>query len=92
MKGSTSLRRFCWLQVNFSYGHCPVAQFGVANGRSWLFIVAQGDIGNDSAIRTASSVNPSDGRLCGEPWLDQYRSSTSPSRRSRTAGVCGRLK
>jgi hypothetical protein len=20
MKGSTSLRRFCWLQVNFSYG------------------------------------------------------------------------
>ena len=21
MKGSTSLRRFCWLQVNFNYGH-----------------------------------------------------------------------
>jgi hypothetical protein len=21
MKGSTSCRRFCWLQVNFSYGH-----------------------------------------------------------------------
>lgn len=35
MKGSTSLRCFCWLQVNFSHGHCPVAHFGASNGRNW---------------------------------------------------------
>ena len=35
MKGSASLRRFCWLQVNFSYGQCPVAHFGASNGRTW---------------------------------------------------------
>jgi hypothetical protein len=35
MKGSTSLRRFCWLQVDFSYGHCPVAHFGASNGMNW---------------------------------------------------------
>jgi hypothetical protein len=35
MKGSTSLRRFCWLQVDFSYGHCPVAHFDVSNGMNW---------------------------------------------------------
>ena len=33
MKGSTSLRRFCWLQVSFSYGHCRVAHVRAANGR-----------------------------------------------------------
>jgi len=32
MKGSTSLRRFCWLQVNFSDGHCPVDHFGASIG------------------------------------------------------------
>lgn len=35
MKGSTSIRRSCWLKVYFSYGHCPVAHLGASNGRSW---------------------------------------------------------
>ena len=35
VKGSTSLRRSFWLQVNFNDVHCPVAHFGVSNGRSW---------------------------------------------------------
>jgi hypothetical protein len=34
MKDSTSLRRFCWLQVNFSYAHCPLAHFRASNGRN----------------------------------------------------------
>jgi len=42
VKGSTSLRRFCWLQVNFSYGHCPVAHFGVSNGRIWPVVAVRG--------------------------------------------------
>ena len=28
MKGSTSYRRLCWLQVNFSYGHLAVTRYG----------------------------------------------------------------
>ena len=35
MKGSTNLRRFCWLQINFSYGHCPDSHFGASNGSNW---------------------------------------------------------
>jgi hypothetical protein len=36
MKGSTSSpRRFCSLQVNFSDGHRPVAHFRASNGRNW---------------------------------------------------------
>lgn len=35
VKGSTSLRRFCWLQVNCCYGHRHVAHFGASNGRNW---------------------------------------------------------
>ncbi len=34
VKGSTSLRRFCWLQGNFSHGQCPAADFGASNGRN----------------------------------------------------------
>jgi hypothetical protein len=35
MKGSTSCRRFCWLQVNFSYGHEAAASRAPTNGCSW---------------------------------------------------------
>ena len=28
MKGFTSCRRFCWLQVNFSYGRLAVTRYG----------------------------------------------------------------
>lgn len=35
MKCSTRVGRFCWSQANFSYWDCPVAYFGVVNGRNW---------------------------------------------------------
>jgi hypothetical protein len=35
MKGSTSFRRFCWLQVNFSYGHEAATSQAPTNGCSW---------------------------------------------------------
>jgi hypothetical protein len=44
---------------------------------SWPFRAAQADRGNESATRVVSSVNPSDGSLCGDPSLDQYRSAAS---------------
>lgn len=34
MKDSTSLRRLCWLQLNFSYAHYPLAHFRASNGRN----------------------------------------------------------
>jgi 2-polyprenyl-6-hydroxyphenyl methylase/3-demethylubiquinone-9 3-methyltransferase len=34
MKGSTSCRRFCWLQVNFSYGHLAVTRYGSGYDRN----------------------------------------------------------
>ena len=35
MKGSTSLRCFCWLQVKVKRGQCPVAHLRASNGRDW---------------------------------------------------------
>ena len=34
MKGSTSLRRFCWLHVNFNYGHEVAVLVVVLNCRN----------------------------------------------------------
>lgn len=34
MKGSTSLRRLCWLQVNFSYG--PTADVQITPERAFV--------------------------------------------------------
>jgi hypothetical protein len=60
MKGSTSLRRFCWLQVDFSHGHCPVAHFD-ARGRSpsvvrdeWLRGGAHGSEWGDHTLSAVS--------------------------------------
>jgi hypothetical protein len=43
MKGSTSCRRFCWLQVNFSYEHEAAASQVPINGcsPSWLPIIVR---------------------------------------------------
>jgi hypothetical protein len=85
VKGSTSLRRFCWLQVGFNCGHCPVASCSAADNG-----FPAGLLEPDFAI-WRGTANPRSASWCGLGHTLPVRSGSSLSHdQGQLEAGCGR--
>lgn len=64
MKGSASCRRFCWLQVNVSYGHEAAASQAPTNGCSWSGLPVRSRARQRTFGLIAKFLTSAVGRVC----------------------------
>ena len=82
MNGSTSLRSFCWRQVNFSHGYCPVVHCGASNGRILLTVGVQLCLFEPNQCTVVKTLK----RLVGEAGMRPTRRNDASSNTPKLLG------